>query len=85
MRPPSTAIAAVALLFITMDATMDARASCVASPTPLCATWQQTYDAVFDGTVVSIRRIDLPDQNLRGRLVGNRLSTFQVHDQVRKI
>jgi hypothetical protein len=55
MRPPSTAIAAVALLFITMDA----RASCVVSPTPLCATWQQTYDAVFDGTVSN--RMAMPE------------------------
>ena len=77
MRLPPLAIGALALLLVPGDA----RGSCAASMVPLCATWQATYDAVFDGTVVSIRRIDLPDENFGGRLVGHRLLTFQVHDQ----
>ena len=77
MRPPSIAITVIGLLCIVADA----RASCSGSLTPLCARWQEDYDAVFDGTVVSIRRVDLPDRHNGGRLIGHRLITFDVHDE----
>ena len=50
---------------------------------PLCATWKD-YDEIFDGTVMSIRRVDEEeDWGGKRRMIGHRLVTLRVHDRWR--
>jgi hypothetical protein len=54
-------------------------ASCVYMG-PLCQTWRG-YDAIFDGTVRSIERLDREEQWGSGRrAIGHRLVTFDIHE-----
>lgn len=56
-----------------------ARASC-AYTGPLCQVWKG-YDAIFDGTVRSIERVDRDEElGERTERVGHRLVTFEVHE-----
>jgi hypothetical protein len=48
---------------------------------PLCSRWQ-TYDAIFDGTVIDIRRTEI-DGGIGGKPFPARLVTFAVHDRWR--
>jgi len=57
----------------------DAFASCVIDG-PLCQTYTR-YEAIFDGTVAAIDRVDLPTETGGGRqeIIGHRLVSFSVH------
>jgi hypothetical protein len=50
---------------------------------PLCQSWR-TYDAIFDGTVRAVDRIDREDSSTGQRKrIGHRLVTFDVHESWR--
>lgn len=72
----------LASLFLALNATEVFARSCVYLG-PLCSRWQD-YDAIFVGTVTSIRRVDR-ELEMGGRTVpaADRLVTFKVHDRWR--
>jgi hypothetical protein len=73
-------IAALAWLVLGSAPTDALARSCMVMG-PLCSRWQE-YDAIFDGTVTQIRRIDM-DREFEGKPVPGRLVTFAVHDRWR--
>lgn len=72
----------LAWLFLALNATEAFARSCVYMG-PLCSRWQD-YDAIFDGTVTSIRRVDR-ELEIGDRRVpaADRLVTFKIHDRWR--
>ena len=81
MRKWLTVAALFWLLLLGIPADAYAR-SCVYTG-PLCSRWQE-YDAIFDGTVTAIRRVD-QEVNLGGqpRTWPSRMVTFKIHDRWR--
>jgi hypothetical protein len=67
----------IAMVWLTPAA---ASAICFVLP-PLCQAYDR-YDAIFDGTVTAIERLDLPSDApyARNGRIGHRLVTFRVHD-----
>lgn len=72
----------LAWLFLALNATETFARSCVYMG-PLCSRWQD-YDAIFDGTATSIRRVDR-ELEIGDRKVpaADRLVTFKIHDRWR--